>query len=264
MGGVIMAFKIHKSESNDFSTPQEMFQDNKLKTIKGILDYQSQMLEHYLTTLNESSITNKNVAFELPTGSGKTLVGILIAEFHRRKYNRKCLFLCPTNQLVSQVCEQAKNQYGIEALPFTGKQADYDVSVKSKYTLKKAIAVTTYSSFFAVNSFFDNPDILIFDDVHSSENYIIDNWSLNIERSKYETLFLQIVSLLEDVIGESGLHRLRANDPYSSDIIEWDDLLSRPKLTPKIKSLQELLHSGTNETNLRYAWSRISDNLIDC
>lgn len=263
-GGRNMAFKTRKSESNDFSTPQEMFQDNKLKSIKGILDYQSQMLDHYLTTLNGSAVVNKNVAFELPTGSGKTLVGILIAEFHRRKYNRKCLFLCPTNQLVSQVCEQARNQYGIEAIPFIGRQAEYDISAKSKYMLGQAIGVTTYSSFFAINSFFDNPDILIFDDVHSSENYIIDNWSLDIARSEHETLFLQIVSLLEDVIGESGLYRLRSDDPYNGDIMDWNDLLPRPKLITKIKDLQEILHTGTKETNLRYAWSRIADNLADC
>ena len=78
-----MAFKTRKSESNDYSTPQEMFQDNELKSIKGILDYQSQILDHYLTTLNGSGIINKNVAFELPTGSGKTLVGILIAMHYK-------------------------------------------------------------------------------------------------------------------------------------------------------------------------------------
>ena len=208
-----MAFRTHKSEANNYATPQEMFQDNKLKAIKGILDYQSQMLNHYLTTINGSAVVNKNVAFELPTGSGKTLVGILIGEFHRRKYNRKCLFLCPTKQLVSQVCEQSRNQYGIEAIPFIGKQAEYIISDKTKYMLGQAIGVTTYSSFFAANSFFSRPDILIFDDVHSSENFIIDNWSLNIMRSEHQTLYLQIVSLLEEVIGETGLYRLRADNP---------------------------------------------------
>lgn len=259
-----MGFKKGKGESNDFSTPQEMFQDNKLKSINGIWDYQTQMLEHYLTTLNGSAVLNKNVAFELPTGSGKTLIGILIAEFHRRKYNRKCLFLCPTNQLVSQVCEQAKNQYGIKAIPFIGRQSEYDVSDKSKYRLGQAIGVTTYSSFFAVYSFFDNVDILIFDDVHSSENYIIDNWALDIDRKEHETLFLQIISLLEDVIGESGLCRLHADDPYDGNVMDWNDLLPRPKLMPKIKGLQEILHSGTKGTNLQFAWSRIEDNLADC
>lgn len=158
-----MAFKTKKIEINDFSTPQEMFQDNKLKTIKGILDYQSQMLDNYLKTINGDAIVDKNVALELPTGSGKTLVGLLIGEFHRRKYKRKCLFLCPTNQLVAQVCQQAREQYGIDTIPFIGKQADYDIRDKTKYMLTEAVGVTTYSSFFATNSFFSDPEILIFD-----------------------------------------------------------------------------------------------------
>lgn len=259
-----MAFKIRKAETNNFSTPQEMFQDNKFKSIKGILDYQSQMLNHYLSTINGSTITCKNVAFELPTGSGKTLVGLLIAEFHRRKYNRKCLFLCPTNQLVSQVCEQARIQYGIDVIPFAGRQINYEVSSKTKYRLAQAIGVTTYSSFFAVNSFFDNPDILIFDDVHSSENYIIDNWSLNIERNSHWTLFLQVVSLLGDVIGESGLSRLMEDDPYRGDIMNWNDLLPQPSLKKKMTALHDILNAGTKDTNLQYAWGRIADNLEDC
>jgi len=259
-----MAFKVRKAESNNFSTPQEMFQDNKFKSIKGILDYQSQVLHYYLSTLNGSAITSKNVAFELPTGSGKTLVGLLIAEFHRRKYNRKCLFLCPTNQLVSQVCEQAQSQYGIDVIPFTGHQINYEISSKTKYRLAQAIGVTTYSSFFAVNSFFDNPDILIFDDVHSSENYIIDNWSLNIERNSHSTLFFQVVSLLADVIGESGLSRLTEDDPYRGDIMNWNDLLPQPLLKEKMTALYDLLNAGAKDTNLRYAWGRIADNLADC
>lgn len=259
-----MAFKTRKSESNSFTTPQEMLQDNKLKSIKGILDYQSQMLDNYLTTLNGPTVLSKNVAFELPTGSGKTLVGILIGEFHRRKYNRKCLFLCPTRQLVSQVCEQARGQYGIDAIPFLGRQVEYETMHKSKYMLGQTIGVTTYSSFFAVNSFFRDPDILIFDDVHSSENYIIDNWSLSINRHDYPVLFQQIISLLDGVIGESGLSRLRTDDPYSGDNANWNDLLPRPKLVEKIDDLREILRVGVQETNLRYAWSRIADNLIDC
>jgi hypothetical protein len=39
----------------------------------------------------------------LPTGSGKTLVGLLIGEWLRRKNKERVVFLCPTRQLVNQV-----------------------------------------------------------------------------------------------------------------------------------------------------------------
>ena len=103
-----MAFRISKNEKVNFATPQEMFQDNKMKNIFGLIDYQSKTIDNYMKTIKQDgSIINKHVAFELPTGSGKTLIGLLIAEFHRKKFHRKALFLCPTNQLVMQVCKQA-------------------------------------------------------------------------------------------------------------------------------------------------------------
>ena len=259
-----MAFKTKKVENNIFSTPQEMFQDNKLKSIKGILDYQSQMLDNYLKTINGDTIVDRNVALELPTGSGKTLVGLLIGEFHRRKYKRKCLFLFPTNQLVSQVCHQAREQYGIETIPFIGKQADYDVQYKSKYLLTEAIGVTTYSSFFATNSFFDDPEILIFDDVHSSEEYIVDNWSLEISRQDHPVLFSQVVEFLSDVIGDSGSSRLNQDNPYSSELMNWTDMLPRPKLAEKCKGLYDILQAGARDNSLRYSWGRIADHLAEC
>ena len=144
-----MAFKIGKKEEFLYSSPQEMYQDNKLKKIMGPLDYQSDMLNLY----NEN-IGKKTVALELPTGSGKTLVGLLIGEYRRRKNKEKILFLCPTNQLVNQVVEQSNMKYGLKAIAFCGKQRDYLPKDKGNFHMADAIGVTTYSSFFALHSFF--------------------------------------------------------------------------------------------------------------
>ena len=58
--------------------------DNKLKKIMGPLDYQAVMLDKYIENYDE-----KTLALELPTGSGKTLVGLLIGEYRRRKNKEK-------------------------------------------------------------------------------------------------------------------------------------------------------------------------------
>ena len=65
--------------------------NNKMKNIMGLIDYQSKMIDNYLHTIrNDGSIIDKHVAFELPTGSGKTLIGLLIGEFHRREEIGAC------------------------------------------------------------------------------------------------------------------------------------------------------------------------------
>ena len=115
-----MAFKTRKKEEFSYSSPQEMYQDNKLKKIMGPLDYQAVMLDKYIENYDE-----KTLALELPTGSGKTLVGLLIGEYRRRKNKEKVVFLCPTNQLVNQVVEQSNLKYGLKAIAFCGKQKEY-------------------------------------------------------------------------------------------------------------------------------------------
>ena len=112
-----MAFKTRKREEFSYTSPQEMYQDNKLKKIMGPLDYQAAMLDSYMENENR-----KTIALELPTGSGKTLVGLLIGEYRRRKNKEKVLFLCLTNQLVHQVVEQANSKFGLRAIAFCGKQ----------------------------------------------------------------------------------------------------------------------------------------------
>lgn len=158
-----MPFNVDIEEDFLYKKPQDMYDDNKKKRI-GLWDYQSKMIDGYLDNFEK-----KSVALELPTGSGKTLVGLLIGEFRRRKNREKVLFLCPTNQLVHQVVEQADTKFGIKAVAFCGKQIEYSSKDKVSYNTADVIGVTTYSSFFALNSFFKDPDILIMDDVHSCE-----------------------------------------------------------------------------------------------
>ena len=83
-----MVFNLKKIEEFNYNSPQEMYQDNKTKKIMGLLDYQSKMIDEYMKEIN-----NQNIALELPTGSGKTLIGLLIAEYRRRKNKERVLFL---------------------------------------------------------------------------------------------------------------------------------------------------------------------------
>ena len=254
-----MTFKIRKKEEFSYSSPQEMYQDNKLKKIMGPLDYQAAMLNLYMKNINK-----KTVALELPTGSGKTLVGLLIGEYRRRKNKEKVLFLCPTNQLVHQVVEQANSKYGLKAIAFCGKQKNYLQKEKSSFLMAEAIGVTTYSSFFATNSFFKDVDILIMDDVHSCEEYIISNWSIQIDSENDTIVFSEIVELLRPFISETD-YKYLLKDEYSPDLVSWCNMLPMPLVIKKINEIQTILqHSLKKGTSNYYAYLRISENLQEC
>ncbi|WP_026522914.1 DEAD/DEAH box helicase family protein [Butyrivibrio sp. VCB2001] len=252
-----MAFKIKKKEEFVYNTPQEMYQDNKLKKIMGPLDYQSAMLDAYIKQKD-----SKNIALELPTGSGKTLVGLLIAEYRRRKNKEKVLFLCPTNQLVHQVEEQAKDKYGINVISFCGKQKEYKPSDKSKFLLAEAVGVTTYSAFFATNTFFSDVDVVIMDDVHSCEDYIISNWTVKIQAGT--VLFSQLSSLLRPYISDNDYNNLIEED-YSPELALWCNMVPVPIIYEQLGNINAILQAGIEPSSSNYyAFSRIAENIQDC
>jgi hypothetical protein len=256
MEGKTMAFKTLKQENFTYTSPQEMYQDNKNKKIMGLLDYQASMLEKYIENQDKNIL-----AMELPTGSGKTLVGLLIGEFRRRKNKEKIVYLCPTNQLVNQVVSHANQKYGIKAIAFCGKQKNYDPKEKTSFLLADAIGVTTYSSFFALNSFFSDVDIIIMDDVHSSEEYIVSNWTLEFKRGT--TDFFQIVELFKDIISENDYHYLKS-DELNNYALSWCNIVPMPLITPKLTSLLNIIRKNLDDSSNYYSFERIKENIQEC
>ena len=136
-----MAFKIPQKSSVSIKDPESLFRDLRDRTVEGLLAQQADMLRNYM-----NHVDNRDIALELPTGSGKTLVGLLIAEWRRRTKRERCVLLCPTKQLVHQVVEQAKEKYGINALDFSGSKHQYSEADKTAFNNCESIGVATYSA----------------------------------------------------------------------------------------------------------------------
>ncbi|MBV9587760.1 MAG: DEAD/DEAH box helicase [Alphaproteobacteria bacterium] len=134
-----MAFKFGNETSIALDSPERMFQDFSDRTLKGLLTYQGRVLAEY----QAEGLDQPDVAFKLPTGSGKTLVGLLIADWRRRRFGERTVYLCPTNQLVNQVVNEAHLKYGMRGCvhSFTGSQKSYDPSAKSKFQSGDLVAV---------------------------------------------------------------------------------------------------------------------------
>lgn len=143
-----------------------------------------------LRSYQASHVDSPDVALELPTGSGKTLVGLLIAEWRRRSRQQRVVYACPTRQLALQVVAAGERQ-GIELHAFVDSHNDWDPRHLSAYTRAQAIAVTTYSHIFNVNSYLADSKTLVFDDAHAAEGYVTDAWALEIRHNHaaYNLLF---------------------------------------------------------------------------
>jgi superfamily II DNA or RNA helicase len=75
-------FRTSASQEPKPESPALLFRDLKGKdpSIKFLWEHQAKLLDAY----HPSHLNDKDVAVELPTGSGKTLVGMLIGEYRRR------------------------------------------------------------------------------------------------------------------------------------------------------------------------------------
>jgi hypothetical protein len=256
-----MAFDIPQNSNTSLENPEALFHDLRKRDIQGLFSNQADIIRQY----SELHNGNSDIALQLPTGSGKTLIGLLIGEWRRRKFRERVIYLCPTNQLVNQVASQANNKYGIEVNAFTGSKINYSNSDKSEYKNSEKIAITTYSSLFNVNPYFSEPNMIILDDAHSSENYIADNWSVLIDKSDEHltVLYNRLCELFKSSIKATDYRKLKGHVKSSWDK-NWVDKIPTPYLKEKIPELVDLIDNFIDESNQKYSWSLIRDNLHAC
>jgi len=80
-----MAFKLNKRTNAATESPEALFRDLRNRQVPGLLSHQADMLRKY----QQQALASPHVALQLPTGSGKTLVGLLIGEWRRRSFQEK-------------------------------------------------------------------------------------------------------------------------------------------------------------------------------
>lgn len=258
-----MAFKIGAGSNISLDSPEKMFQDFSDRKLKGLLTYQGQVLADY----QAKALQKPDVALKLPTGSGKTLVGLLIADWRRRKFGERVVYLCPTNQLVNQVVEEARAKYGMAEWvhAFTGPQKNYDPRAKNRFQGAELVAVTSYNALFNTNPFFDEPHVILFDDAHAAENYLIGFWTLSVHRHdpEHQALFQALVGVLQRVLPAHDLSRMRATTRSAWDYY-WVDKIPSPLFAEIQHQLVAVIDTHVAGTELRFPWSVIRDHLEAC
>ena len=254
-----MAFRKRKKSTTSYEDPEALFRDRRHRTVQGLLSHQSDILRRYI----KEAFEKPDVALELPTGSGKTLVGLLIAEFRRVTRNERALYLCPTKQLTLQVCEQSERKYGIVATPFIGGKKYYDPNAKRSYQTGQTIAVAPYSALFNINPFFDTPQILILDDAHAAENYIASNWSMGINRGEHRHVYLGLLGIVRSALPLEQQHRF-SSDERDEHGIPWIEKISTFKLAGAVSQMIAFLDENTAESNLHYPWTLLRGHLEAC
>ena len=254
-----MAFKKLAPAATVPDSPDKLLLGLPRRTIPNVLPHQQETMRSYAALPD----TVTDVALQLPTGSGKTLVGLLTGEWLRRKNKERIVYLCPTRQLVNQVVEQAEEKYGLTVLGFTGSRRDFDRTSQAEYRGADRLAVTTYSSLFNTNPFFDDPSVIIVDDAHAAENYIAELWSLRIGRRDYDVLHASLCNVLKPYLDPTNFARLSGEWESITDKA-WVDKLPTPDFAEIRKQVVAVLDEHVGGTHLEYPWSGLRDHLHAC
>lgn len=170
--------------------PREIFMTlpQKDKRYEYPRDVQSDVWRKWFEVRDE-----KNCIIKMNTGSGKTVVGLMILQSCLNEGKGPAVYVVPDNYLVSQVCEEAK-KLGILAVT---DRDDYS------YTENKAILVTTIFSIVNGRSVFgmrstNNYPIgsILMDDVHACLDTITTQFSIKIPAK--HTLYKEIIALFAE------------------------------------------------------------------
>ena len=197
--------------------PREIFMTlpKKDKRYEYPRDVQSEVWKKWFNLRND-----KNCIIKMNTGSGKTVVGLMILQSCLNEGKGPAVYVVPDNYLVAQVCEEAA-KLGILAVT---DRDDYD------YTENKAILVTSIYSIINGRSVFgmrttNNYPIgsILMDDVHACLETIAAQFSIKIPSS--HMAYREIVALFAEqwksYNSSSYINIIENCDPSKSAIIPF-------------------------------------------
>lgn len=249
--------KLQKSENNKLPiNPIELYQT--LLHVEGyayLRGIQEEVLNNWDKVRNE-----RDVLCKMNTGSGKTLVSLLMLYSKMIEGIGTALYLCPDKQLLDQAREQAE-LYGIPVC-----EVDSNNKFPSEFNNCNSILLCTFQKLFNPRNIFDKEQIeigaMVIDDAHACVDIARESTTVKIPSSHAahdRLLKLFSAELIKQAPGT--YQRLIDGDPFAR-ILKVPYWVWLERENEVIKILNE--YSGTKE--LEWKWGLISDDLstFDC
>lgn len=202
-----------KRAQQQFPSPEELYLSGTLprttEAVDGLWLHQGDVIRAYA----EHHQNTPDLALELPTGSGKTLPGLLIAEWVRRKNEGPVIYVTPTKQLARQVLVTARRE-GAPGVLLIGSHRNWSTADESAVEGGEAVGITTYSAVFNSSPKVPEPRLLMFDDAHAGEQFVGEEYGISIRRNEDLGAYLHVLEALKPFMSGLQLQRLQgAPDP---------------------------------------------------
>jgi len=207
----------------------------------------------------------------MDTGSGKTLIGLLMLYSKCQEGDGPAVYLCPDNQLVDQVCVQA-SLYGIPVCQIE-KNENGKQEFPLEYSNSESVLVTTFERLFNGRSIFgvnghNSREIqkigaLLIDDAHECVKKAREKSTIKISRYEQSDLYDKILKIFEESISYQGIGALASIKRKESSVIKQVPFWSWKDNVSTIHALLES-HNNQENKNIFFNFNLISNNLEYC
>jgi hypothetical protein len=217
---------------------------------------QAAVLETYRFTYTQSA----DLAVELPTGAGKTLIALLIAEAWRRENN--AVAILTANKTLARQMESEATQLGIEVVRMEGSRDEITPVQRRSYHRAQAVAIMNYWVYFNQNPAIDPAALLLMDDAHLAEHCLHSLYSLEIDRHEHPALFESLVTELARRFPDYGVLQ-DSLDPDAPPVTSAELLsfLDQEQVESRIREIVDASPELETHTDLRFRWRRIRDRI---
>lgn len=245
-------FRTPSSAAQAPPTPLEMYVDLPRASdapSSGLWVHQGDAIREFMTHLD-----SPDLALQLPTGTGKTLTGLLITEWTRRFRKQRVIYACPTQQLAKQVFASAIAE-GIRPVLLIGKAAQWPAADQASYEAGEAVAITTYSSVFNTRPKLAAADQILFDDAHAGEQYVGEKYGVALDRHDHPAEYHALLDAVQGALDGVYLNRLREHspDPTVSEVVR---LVAPLRQNEMVDRIARVLGSLSGDLGYQYAMIR--------
>ena len=170
--------------------PREIFMTlpKKNKQYEYPRDVQTEVWKKWFKRRDE-----KNIVIKMNTGSGKTVVGLMILQSCLNEKKGPAIYVVPDTYLASQVCEEA-DKLGIRA---TTDRDDYQYTEGNSILVMPIHALVNGKSVFGMRPSHNYPiGSILLDDVHACLDTIMEKYSIKIPAG--HDLYAKVVALFAD------------------------------------------------------------------
>ncbi len=224
-------------------------------TFKKLRPAQAVALQRYSADYTEAP----DLAIELPTGAGKSLIALLICEAWRS--DGKTVAVLTGNKTLARQMEREGQLLGVPVVRFEGSGPTIPLTDRRRYRRADAIAVMNYWVMFNQNPIVDSADLLVIDDAHLAEGALDSLFSVEIDRYAHPELFQALVRDLAEVFPDYTVFQDVLTDAppgTGTELLSFlDQSAFADRFRTKVDSAQEL----QIDSDLRFRWERARERL---